>query len=339
MKKGLRITVAVILCAVFAVLYSLLGFKLFDQFQYRDFYGSSQAEFSIPGLNQGYIPQGFEYYKEKDLFLACGYMNDKTASRVYVIDRDGNSYFTKLTKANGDDYSGHAGGLTYFGDFLYIAGRDGLDVFSLSDILNKDKKEAKQQATLNTLGLTPAFCFTYNGEIFAGDFYREGSHPTDEKFHLPVSDGKTNKAMMLSFQTDSNSPFGINTQMPTAVYSIPDKVQGIAITEDGKMVLSTSYALAKSELFVHDLSKIKANLADYSPEEPSTSERAFGINLPMYIVDNSSLEQTIIAPPMAEEIVYLENKLWIMNESACNKYIFGKFTTGRYLFSTKIPKK
>ena len=62
-----------------------------------------------------------------------------------------------------------------------------------------------------------------------------------------------------------------------------------------------------------------------------------GVSVPLYVIDSKTLVDTIEAPPMAEEIVYLDGKIWIMNESASNKYIFGKFTTGNTLFSVNYP--
>ena len=47
---------------------------------------------------------------------------------------------------------------------------------------------------------------------------------------------------------------------------------------------------------------------------------------------------TIQAPPMAEELVYLDGKIYIMNESACNKYIFGKFTYGYHVYAFKYAE-
>ena len=39
---------------------------------------------------------------------------------------------------------------------------------------------------------------------------------------------------------------------------------------------------------------------------------------------------------MAEELVYKDGKVYIMNESASSKYIFGKFTSGNYVHTYKV---
>ena len=52
-----------------------------------------------------------------------------------------------------------------------------------------------------------------------------------------------------------------------------------------------------------------------------------------YHLESKDILETITAPPMAEEIFYKNGKIFMMNESAGNKYIFGKFTTGLYTYS------
>ena len=58
-----------------------------------------------------------------------------------------------------------------------------------------------------------------------------------------------------------------------------------------------------------------------------------GNNIPMIFLDSASLISDVVAPPMAEEILVRDGRIYIMNESASNKYIFGKFTTGSHVYS------
>ena len=51
---------------------------------------------------------------------------------------------------------------------------------------------------------------------------------------------------------------------------------------------------------------------------------------------NQNLENDIKTPPMSEEIVLIDGKLYQANESASNKYVFGKFTGGKYLYSSSF---
>ena len=105
----------------------------------------------------------------------------------------------------------------------------------------------------------------------------------------------------------------------------------MCVTDDGKVILSTSYGLSVSKLYVYDTTNLVGEDYDFVGTAKSG---AFAFNgIKRYYLDSSNLVDTISAPPMAEELVYLDGKIYIMNESACNKYIFGKFTSGYKIYA------
>ena len=60
--------------------------------------------------------------------------------------------------------------------------------------------------------------------------------------------------------------------------------------------------------------------------------------MPLYYLESSILQKTVKAPPMAEELVYQDGKILIMNESASDKYIFGKLTRGKYVYGYEVKE-
>lgn len=348
MKKKIIIisTVLVILAVVLAL--ALLCFKLVDAISYSSFYDIAEDEFYIPDLMDGFVPQGFEYMEREKLFLACGYMSDDDeASRVYVIDEDGEYYYTELTNSYlKDNYTGHTGGIAYCGEYAYITGSDGIDVFSLTDILDENVERTPILGTIDTkkYNVDPAFCTVYENQLFVGNFYDGEEYKTHENHKLTIEGRDENNAVLLSFSLLSSyrdTNYYVAPQ-PNAVYSIPNKVQGVCIipsqtdangktVESAKIVLSTSYGFNASNLYVHDFDKITESTY------PEANKMVGVNNIPLYVIDTKTLVDTIEAPPMSEEIVYLDSKIWIMNESASNKYVFGKFTTGNYLYSLEYP--
>ncbi|MBE6673826.1 MAG: hypothetical protein E7596_01825 [Ruminococcaceae bacterium] len=335
MKKVLKISGIVLIAIVILAMLVVLGFKAYDRIRYDSFYDVAEKEFYIPGLAEGFVPQGFEYMEQEKVFLACGYMTNEKCSRVYVIDKDGDEYYyTELKDINADNYTGHTGGIAYYRDCLYITGSDGIDVFDLNEVMDPSIKHAYLKGTINTYGVDPAFCYIYDGELITGSFHRDGDYDTPQKHHYKTSSGEINKGVMLAFNlTDVATAKYYVDPTPVAAYSIPSFVQGVCVTDGGKLVLSTSWGLSTSNLYIHDLEKVK------SRTNSDFSKTAFDLDIPLYSVDSETLVDTIEAPPMAEEIVYLDGKIWIFNESACNKYIFGKLTTGNYLFSYEYPAK
>ena len=356
-KVGIGITAAFIVLAVILML-AVLGFKAYDSITYSDFYDIANEEFYIPDLMDGYVPQGFEYMKEEKSFLACGYMSDgESASRVYVISECGDEYYyTELMAQNGDNYTGHTGGIAYSGDYLFITGDDGIDVFMLSDIIDKNVSKAAHIGTVkSSFDINPAYCFTYDGYLYTGAFQRDEDYQTPSEHHMKTPSGDQNKALMVAydlndivFKRNVNGAI-IDTEIepaPRALYSMPSYVQGVCVGsyvvghgDDGKpvyeekLMASTSWGLTTSHSYVYDMEKV------HSGTNSDFARDTYGVEIPLYYLDGSSLEYDLEAPPMAEEIVYHEGKIWIMNESASNKYIFGKITTGNYLFSVEYPIK
>ena len=97
---------------------------------------------------------------------------------------------------------------------------------------------------------------------------------------------------------------------PDKIYSIPNKVQGVCFTDDGRIVLSTSYGLADSIYYV------------YNDADAIASGLTFD-DAPVYYLINC--QKQIKGPAMAEGIDFYEGKAITLTESASNKYIFGKF--------------
>ncbi len=329
MQKTFKI-IAIVLISIVAIFgVAVLGLNVYDKIKYKDFYAVSAKEFKIPGINDGFIPQGFDYIQEEKLFIASGYMTSDKPSRIYVINEKGDNFYTELKDENGNDFLGHAGGVTAYKDYVYVANTNSVVVFSLKDILNKDIPSASQLGEIDTLGVKPSFCFTDGTSLFVGSFHREENYKTPEKFHLTTPSGEINKGCVISFAFNDDKPFLVDNAKPTKIYSIPSKVQGITLAE-GKMILSTSYGLKPSIIYVHDLTKIEqsANL--------TLGKTLFDCDAPVYFLDDLTKTKTISAPPMSEEIAFTNGKLYIYNESACNKYILGKFYGGNYLYSTQI---
>ena len=159
--------------------------------------------------------------------------------------------------------------------------------------------------------------------IYAGEFYREENYQTAETHKLTTAAGDYNQALIFAYHfSDDDALFGIDSE-PFEVYSVTDLVQGMD-TCNGQIYLSTSYGTAVSHIYVYD-----------KPESRKELEIA-GLSLPLYELDSSALRKDYKCPPMAEEIVCVDGRIYTMCESASNKYIFGKLTGAAKCYSTDI---
>lgn len=318
--KGLRIAGKVLLNTVVVLLVLLLLLHLGVTALYFDYFLHSKGEFLIPGLTTAFVPQGFDYVQEEDCFLISGYMSDDTAARVYVRDGEGNTHFVSLLRADGSPYVEHSGGLCHNGQYLYIAGPGGVDVFSLADVLAGH--DPWQLGTIET-GYEMAYCSFYNGYLLTGDFYNPETYETPANHRFTTPAGDFNPALMTVFMADSDAPFGIDPT-PVAAISTTDRVQGVCFDGD-EIILSTSYSVNSSHLYTYRFDGSRQGTA-------TVLER----QVPLYYLDSANLTESVTAPPMSEELVYKDGRVYVLNESACDKYFYGKFIRGYQIFSYEM---
>lgn len=330
MKKISLLIAKILAILVAVVILAVLGFKAFDGIKHASFYKNAEPVFKTPGVNDNFTHQGFTYVEDDKVFLATGYMSNNTASRVYVIKENGETTYTELKKASGEDYKEHTGGITHKGDYVFITGTNGLDIFPYQDIL-QGKESATQLGEMKTY-VDPAHCYIHNGYMLTGSFYIEEKYETPAHERMTTPCGDTNTSIITAFKLDDTKPFGIDPT-PKAVISTRREVQGICITDDNKIVLSTSYGLATSQLFVYDTSNL-ATVENYTFSGTDKKGEQFHFeNIKLLYLESEDCVQVIKAPPMAEELAFVNGKIYIMNESASNKYIFGKLTTGRKIYA------
>lgn len=302
------------------VLFILLTLRIGVTVKYWDFFRNAEGDFWIPGLMSAYVPQGFDYMADRDTYLMAGYMSDGSPSRVYVRSEEG-THYVLLYREDGSAYVEHAGGIVHFGDFVYLPGSTGVDVFSMEEILNSS--EATLLGTIET-GHDMAYCTFYNGYLLAGNFYYPEHYETPANQRIKTPAGDENTAIMTVYRADETNPFGLEP-IPVAAISTPGRVQGMCFLSDDELVLSTSWSLTDSNMLFYRV----------DTDRVGTIELLAG-EVPLYYLDSANLVDTVVMPPMSEELVYRDGKIYVMYESACNKYIYGKFIRGYQVFAYEV---
>ena len=297
------------------------------------YYRASEKAFIIPGLHDRFVPQGFCYDEAREHFIVSGYSSEKEASSVYLVNRSSGETVKRifLAKANGEAFKGHAGGIDFYGDFVYVAGSTDncLYVYSYPELLN-----AEDGASIGCIGrfslevsktdfVRASFVTVHGDTLTVGEFYSES---LAESHQMAVDDGKIHGAIAVSFPLSDDEELGI-VAMPTRVYSLPEKVQGICFDGDD-IYLSTSYGLSHSYIYEFDSSKLSEK----------KKVKILGHDLPVYYLDTVAMTGKYKAPPMAEEAVMIDGRFYVMCESASQKYIFGKFTGGKWCYKTDLDQ-
>lgn len=323
LNKPLKITIIVVASLLALIILALGGFSAWQGFKHISFYKDAEKEFRIPGLWGGSVPQGFEYLPEIETFLYTGYHKDGVSpSMVYVIPEDGEGKDRKieLFEKDGSAFTSHVGGISVYGDYVYIADGKGVAIFELIDILNVDNKATQISYFENDFQV--AFVEVKGDSLYLGNFYRAVDYETPESHHIVTPNGDKNTAMIYEYQLDPLTSYPASI-LPKRAFSITDAIQGMTFGEEGEIILSSSWGLTTSHLYVYDYTRAKTGT--YALSENYEIELVY--------LDGYCMTSDIIAPPMAEEIVYHDGDIYIMSESASMKYIFGKITNGAWCYA------
>lgn len=289
---------------------------------YKGFFNDFKADFTIPGLFEGIIPQGICYINELEAFAISGYYEDGLyPSMIMLVDAQSGK-FTKafpLQNIDGDNYYGHAGGLTASEDYIYITSENTCyicEIDSLKGLKNGEKLQFESNFKLNTFG---SFACYNNGVLWTGDFIESSDKGRESARKITtLGSGETFYAYCEGYILKGGLPDvkKINSEttgyIPDYLLAIPEQVQGMSFTLSGKMVFSTSYGRKNfSKIYIYDDVLLTERVGTYKIDETEIDLQACSSDL---------LKESIIAPPMAEGITQGENGQYIIFESGAEKY-------------------
>jgi len=302
LKKILSV-LAIVLLAVLCV-YGLA--MLFGrQVLYPEFTRSSEKGAAIPGLAKGFTPQGVSFLD--DCILICGYCPGKEASRIYLVSEDGTEREILLRRENGDVYTGHAGGLTASGEYIYVSNASKLFVLRTADVLSAQSGSYVRFIGYISVPCRASFCSSDGRYVYVGDYHADG-YETDESHRISTDDGE-HGAMVYAYRLDNGSEYGLKT-VPEMAFSVRDFVQGFAVN-DGNAVLSCSHGFSSSELY------------SYAIGAPDGDFVRDGMTLPLYILDSSKQNGRIRMPHMSEDVEIRDGKVLVGFESSARKMLSG----------------
>ena len=315
MKKILKIIAKVlggIIGGVFCLLFiAWISFFISKYFIFSDYYSIRSKVARNPGMNNGYVPQGCTYNDDEDYYITAGYMKDESASRIYKVDKKNRKITYYSLSSNGQDFLGHTGGIQYAKGYFYIANEsDGLYKFSAS--LLKDNKTVEIGSPIQVNNHS-SFVFSDDTYLYVGEFNNDKGYPCYNEIQY---NGKTQRAIVTKYALD-------NFEKALEIYSIPNEIQGFAVTPSEKIVLSRSWALYKSDYFI------------FEPEDLIDTKQTYD-GAKVYFLDRENCSKSFKALPMSEDLDYADGKVLCMSECACNKYILGKFYFDFFIYGLKI---
>ncbi len=290
------------------------------QEDYAAFFNKFKSSFIVPGLFEGIIPQGICYDKASDLFLITAYYEENAyPSMLMTINASTGALVAShpLKGLDGKNYFGHAGGIAVSENTVYITSDSECYTFPSNKLTTTKNGEAiqfKSRFKLNTLG---SFACIHNGIFWTGDFVESKKREEVENITTLIN-GETFYAYCEGYTLIDGLPSveKINSEsngyVPDYFLAIPEQVQGMAFTETGKIIFSTSYGRKNnSVLYVYN----DILLSDkYGVKEIDKH------NIDFYVCVDDMLSEKYIAPPMAEGVAEHPNGLYFIFESGAAKY-------------------
>lgn len=322
-----------------AVVVIVLGTALGLQMLYAGFYQNATRGFAIPGLETGFVPQGLAYNEDAGVFLMSGYIHPQGNAEIYVIRPSGEgeeagtanggeeSRKIALVEDNGDPLINHAGGIACAGSFVYLAGCDGkCYVFDGETLLSETAVQASPIGSFET-NTEADFCFADGEKLYIGEYYHSIKYPTRQEHHLTTPHGERNPSVVMVYALDEGAALGV-AAVPESAISIPERVQGIAMTDEGKLLLSASSVLQGSQLYTYDYA--------LALQGETGSLEVDGQSIPVHYADGSTLVSTLEMPPKSEGIALRDGRAWLLFESAAKRFGYGKLFGAQYGYSLPL---
>ena len=316
--------------SVFAILIMvLLGFYGYKRYRIMldDYFRHSTGAFEIPDITKGFIPQGIAYDDASDSFILTGYMGNGKGSPIYVIDKDSGKVRKKISlkTEEGKRFKGHAGGISVYGNNTYLAGSTNFCfyVFANPDIMNAedggtlcagrriDLKDGKDY-------IRASFTSVDDSLLYAGEFHKGLLFYTSDTHKVETGDSMQ-EAFLLGLTVDDGKA------VPSLVYSIPDSIQG-ACFADGYLYLSQSNGFLPGKILSYDIENVR--------QQGETE--VLGKNVPLYVLTETNASGTQIIPPMPEEMIVVDGRMYIAYESASNRYKIGRLLGLDKVLSTPV---
>ena len=291
-----------------------------------DFFAEmAEPSYLIPALNQYFVPQGMDVWQEKNLLMISGYFSEpeySAGSVILTVDLKTGKYKGEyyIQNADGTDYDGHAGGIAVTEKNVFISDAGALLRIPLNAFQSGKRVKAVAIAEKIKVPVNAAYCNYSVGMLWVGDF-QGSSSPTPTWRHLENRDGETYYAWCVGYRltnetenefTQEQLKFSADYATPDCILSIPDRIQGITVSED-HIVLSQSYGRKNdSTIFYYN------NLLDTVPHTALTVN---GARIPVWFLDSDVLSfQLDGALPMSEGITMDNDRLLILFESGADRY-------------------
>ncbi len=283
-----------------------------------EFNSMSETSFVLPGLQEGFVPQGIAYRKDKNQFLISGY-NDISYSYIAVIDGATGklSAHYRILNTNDKMYTGHMGGIAVDSKNIYFSNGTIIERISL---LNLDstpsggylKIEEKIKINLGYDAYN-SFCEESGGYLWTGNYYQPSkkkyANKSHEDYPMTIRAYKLDATQQSGFAAEFKVENEKYDYVPEFVYTLENDqcIQGMTLTGN-YLITAVSNGTKASILRVYDISKAESN---------GTIKLGENKEVPVL---NLKVEKTVNVPAYIEELSVADGYIYTIYESCVQKF-------------------
>ena len=321
MKLWKKIILIAVISIISLFALAILSLAIAKPIVYSEYTQNKEIECKIPGLAEGYVPQGICYVEDKDAYIFSGYNEENVA--IYVV-KDGKSAEIISVNPDGSRTESHGGGVATAGNFVYVTNEETVLVYSLSKLLSaKDGEEIEVLEEVD-ICVASACAFTDDEYIYFTEFYNGNQYVTDPSHEYTTPAGDNHHAFVVAYKLDNMG--GFNSENSEFVISVANMVQGFMKHGD-TYAISTSWGVNTSHLTFYKGIK-----------DSGTTFSTNGKDIPLYYLDSTCVSKVIPMPAFSEDLDVVDGRVIVSFESACNKYIIGKFFFANKVISLPIEE-
>ena len=300
---------------------------------YEAFLAQAEKLFLIPGLKQVLTPQGIALCPVTGRTYISAYCVDNVPSVIIITEADTNELVATyhLYNADGTPMTSHVGGIAVTETHLYVSDKmdsDGsyqIAAIPLSELPASGSHDITVTQTIS-MAMSPSMMNYSGGYLWVGNFY----HPNADYVLSPnmdyttqAADGSEYGCYILGFDMSQGHDRLLTEDaypMPDVILAAPNRIQGITLTDNGKVVLSQSYGRANdSTLLIYQLNP---------GEAPDLGLTLNGQVIPAYLLDDNRLTDSINSIPMSEGLTTTsDGRVLVLYESGAIRYEDGKHRT------------
>lgn len=301
---------------------------------YNNFWNTSLPGPYVPSEELNIVPQGLDYWEDKDWVLVTGYHHARKPSVLIVIERNTHQTIksVELYLPDGSAFSGHVGGVAVSEHFGWTSSGGIIYGFPLKDLIEVEDGGRIVLTERFSTESKGSYVVYNEGMLWVGEYAHHPGYVTSPSHTTLNRSGEWSHAWLMGatlHETEDQAHFG-SEDFPLfrteQILAIPDEVQGAAFIDDN-IWLSQSYSeFLNSKLLVFRNPMLT--------EEPHDHAILNGDLVPLWYLDGKNKHYQLELPPMSEEIVQIGDELDILFESPA--YRKGRIAIHN-IFSLDLP--